>query len=335
MISDIITGMDGVRSTPDWAEAAEDWLVAKRVGRRSGDPGHADRARRNDLRRWAEAINTVSGREFVEPPVSLEGWRFVRTELGDSDTLVRALDLLGAELSTATRQRMLSTLRGFCSYAVRRGLLDVDPSVAEELTVRRVTNDDIKAFTDDEVNRLMDVAAQPASTRLRAAWPVRDVAIIAILAFCGLRVSELCALRDDAVDRHGDRPLLRLVDGTKGGRHRVVPIPSPTLVAIEEYLDQRGDSAGAMFVRRNGVDMSQQTIDNRLRQLAQVADVSPPPGAMAHALRHAYGMRLALRGVHLTVIQQLMGHTDPRTTSAYTRAHATGLGDALDEAGLL
>lgn len=256
-------------------------------------------------------------------------------ELGDSDTLVRALDLLGDQLSTATRQRMLSTLRGFCGYVVRRGLLDTDPTVAEELTVRRVTNDDIKAFTDNDVERLIEAAAQPAPRLMRAAWPTRDVAIINTMAFCGLRVSELCAPDVDSLDRHGERPLLRLVDGTKGGRHRVVPIPSPTLAAIDAYLVERGDAPGPIFQRHNGTAMSQQAIDNRLRQIAHLAGVSPPPGAMAHALRHSYGMRLALRGVHLTVIQQLMGHTDPRTTSAYARAHATGLGDALDEAGLL
>jgi hypothetical protein len=52
------------RQTPAWSEAAEDWLTAKRVGRRQGDPGHAARARQADLRRWAAAINTVQVREL-------------------------------------------------------------------------------------------------------------------------------------------------------------------------------------------------------------------------------------------------------------------------------
>ena len=56
---------------------------------------------------------------------------------------------------------------------------------------------------------------------------------------------------------------------------------------------------------------------------------------MAHALRHSYGMRLALRGVPLPVIQQLLGHTDPRTSAIYTAAHATDLTHALHDAGLL
>src|SRR4051812_46058985 len=108
---------------PAWSEVAEDWLAAKRVGRRRDDPGHADRARRGDLRRWAGAINTVQGRRVPwDPPHSLAGWDFVMTELGDVDVLVRALDLLGDDLASSSRQRALSTLRGFCGYLVRRGL---------------------------------------------------------------------------------------------------------------------------------------------------------------------------------------------------------------------
>ena len=65
--------------------------------------------------------------------------------------------------------------------------------------------------------------------------------------------------------------------------------------------------------------------------------MSPPPsGAMAHALRHSYGMRLALRGVPLPVIQQLLlGRSDPRTSAIYTAAHATDPTHALHDAGLL
>jgi integrase len=43
----------------------------------------------------------------------------------------------------------------------------------------------------------------------------------------------------------------------------------------------------------------------------------------------------SMRGVPLSVIQQLMGHDDPRTTSIYTVAHAEDLSAALADAGAL
>jgi integrase/recombinase XerD len=180
----------------------------------------------------------------------------------------------------------------------------------------------------------------PQAGRARSGWPARDIAIIATLATCGLRVSELCAATDTTIDNNGDHLLFRLRAGVKGGRQRTVPIPSPTLAHIRHYQAERnhtlpGPATRRLFVRHNGTPLNQQFIDTLLRRCATTANIATPEGAMAHALRHSYGMRLALRGVPLPVIQQLLGHTDPRTTTIYTTAHATDLTNTLFAAGLL
>ena len=129
--------------------------------------------------------------------------------------------------------------------------------------------------------------------------------------------------------------------GAKGGKSRNVPMPRRTLTAIDVYLDERARPYGSaaarsgLFVRHDGSPVTQEFVDRTLRRLAASAGVTPPEGAMAHALRHAYGMDLAMRGVPLSVIQQLLGHDDPRTTSIYTAAHAQDLSAALADAGAL
>jgi integrase len=95
-----------------------------------------------------------------------------------------------------------------------------------------------------------------------------------------------------------------------------------------------GSKPSRLFVGHDHAPLNQQFVDGLLRRLCAAADVTPPQAAMAHALRHSYGMRLALRGVPLPVIQQLLGHTDPRTSAIYTAAHATDLTHALHDAGL-
>jgi site-specific recombinase XerD len=330
-------GVSRPAGVPDWAELAEDWLAAKRVGRRSDDAGHADRARRGDLIRWAEAINTVSGRHVDLPSHSLAGWGFVMTELSDETVMLRALDLISGRLAVSSTARALSTLRGFCGFLVRRGALAADPTASPELMIRLRRTTEVRGLTVADVEALELAARLPVIGRERTRWASRDLAIVGALARAGLRVSELCALTLGSIDRNGEQTIVRVREGSKGGRHRDVPLPHQVDSAIDAYLVERSHlpPTAVLFVRHNETAMNQQFVDTLLRRLCVLAGVQPPEGAMAHALRHTYGSELARRGVPVMLIQQLLGHTDPRTSSIYTTVHLTDLTHTLREAGLL
>jgi site-specific recombinase XerD len=118
------------------------------------------------------------------------------------------------------------------------------------------------------------------------------------------------------------------------------------VVAVDDWLAERvrpgkerralkAGPADPLFVRGDGTALSPQALDRIVRGLALRAGVVLPAGAAAHAFRHHYGVTLALRGVPQSVISQLMGHADPRTTSIYTTVASTQLIAALDDAGLL
>jgi len=101
---------------------------------------------------------------------------------------------------------------------------------------------------------------------------------------------------------HGAGPIIQVRDA-KGGKSRPAPIPSSACAAIEHWLKERTAALGVpgqrdpSFVRPDGAPMNQQGIDRQLRGPANRIGVIVPDGAMAHALRHSYGDRLARRGV--------------------------------------
>lgn len=331
----------------DLATAAEDWLAVKRVARGSA---HSDRARHADLRRWAAAFLQVLGRnappELTGPATGLRLWSFVTvTELSDPDNLLRAFDRLGAELAPKTLDRMLSVMKGWTAWLLRRGVLDRDPTASDDLQIRVPKRLEVRAFTTDDVDALLQAATLPNPAAI-SAWPARDAAIIATLAGCGLRAAELCALTINEIDRTVERPLVRVRDAAKGGRHRNVPLPRSALTLITTYLDERRQRAiehpdlattprARLFVRNNAEPITTTFLYDTLERICVSAGVTAPDGAMAHALRHHYGTQLATRGVPLPVIQQLLGHASATTTAIYTRVTEATLTDALADAGWL
>jgi site-specific recombinase XerD len=318
-------------------EIAEDWLVSKQLRSRASNPVAADRARRDDLSRWGRALATSYGHDTPTGPYDLSGdLAWLDLAQLDSDHVLRSLSLLRERYAASTCQRMLATLRTFSSWCVRRGYMTHDPCDHDDIAVTSIDDTVVFAFSDTDVAALIDAAGRAPLARERVWFPARDVAALRVLADCGLRVAELCALRsvDAAVD--ADPPMLHVVHGTKGSRRRDVPLPARTIDALAVWQRHRPDpDAEHLLTRNDGTPLTTQFVDRLIRRCAHRAGITMPGHAAAHGFRHHYGVQLAQRGVPLTVIADTMGHRDTRTTSIYTRMVGRELTAALDDAGWL
>lgn len=325
---------------PPLADLALDWCHIKSVTAASTS-GNSDRARRSDLSRWARAIRSVRGDE-VDADLILD----LETDLASlttadlsSDRLLRALDQLKRNYSPSTMQRQMSSMRGFCRWLVTRGHLDSSPFDDEMLQVRGRSEQAVRAFTPADVEAMIAAADDPPSAA-RSAWPARDAAVIDLLASTGTRNGECVALRIGDIGG-ADRPVLYIQRGTKSGRAREVPIAAHTMRRLRTWLDERQTRGIAstprdpLFVRNDGREFTTDALYHLVKRLAHAAAAHLPDDALVHGLRHHFGLQLAVRGVPPATLQQLMGHSDPRTTSIYTRHASYDLINALDDAGWL
>ena len=105
-----------------------------------------------------------------------------------------------------------------------------------------------------------------------------------------------------------------VTDLPKGGRERTVDLPASAVDALKAHRHLRGRF---VFCQEDGQPLTAGKMEQPLRRALKHAGISREEGRIGwHDLRHTYGSHLAMRGVPLKVIQELMGHVTIDMTSA-------------------
>jgi integrase len=227
-----------------------------------------------------------------------------------ADLHLLALAAEHASPATVTLYRhVLGLFRGWLSDALGRA-----PTVAH------MTPAEPRVITSDELARL--VAACTLTLQ-----PMRNRAIIALLADSGIRVSGLCGLDVGDVTMpaprqdHGSAHI-RL----KGGDHRSFPFGRKTAQALRNYtvLERGGAAVGPLFLGRAGQRVTVKMIERMLRE------VTTNP----HGLRHYAGTSWAAQGLNALQVRDRLGHKSLETSLRYVHLaqREQGYRSALDEA---
>ncbi|WP_428375911.1 tyrosine recombinase [Lichenicoccus sp.] len=235
-------------------------------------------------------------------------------------------------LSARTASRRLSCLRQFHLHLLREGIRRDDPCL--HLDAPRMAPALPRLLSEQEVDRLLAACAAGGPLPPRR-QPVA-LAAIEILYATGLRISELLALRRDAL--RGEAPML-LVRG-KGGRERVVPLSDAARAAADAVLRARdpadadtapGQAASPwLFAGRNPRRaLSRQGFDLILAEAGRCAGIAPER-LSPHVLRHSFASHMLARGADLRALQMLLGHADIATTQIYTHVLAERLAKLVE-----
>lgn len=97
------------------------------------------------------------------------------------------------------------------------------------------------------------------------------------------------------------------------------PLTCDELRALRRHLSGRADLLPWLFLSERGQPLTRQAVNYLLRCIAARAEL----GAVhPHMLRHSCRHALAHAGRDLRLIQDYLGHRDPRHTARYTRTAA-------------
>jgi integrase/recombinase XerD len=209
--------------------------------------------------------------------------------------------------------RKLSGLRGFYRWLLMDKRISHDPTVNIETPASWKILP--KSLAETEVAAMLDRTGIAAQHPEADALALRDHAILELLYAGGLRVGEICALREE--DLHLDQARAQ-VRG-KGDKERIVPLGDKAVAAIEAYL-QRGRPAlakagiqRALFLSKNGKILTRQWVWEMVRSAAPSGTKASP-----HKLRHSCATHMVEHGADLRSVQTLLGHADIATTQVYT-----------------
>jgi len=248
-------------------------------------------------------------RDHLGRPVD---WRKVVLE----DLRVYLLFLTGRKKEALNRNSILlrlSAIRSLFKYLVRSGEISENP--ARLLKSPKRSKRLPQYLSGAEIERLMAAARKTdledgSETWLRA----RDRALLETLYSGGLRVQELCSLKEE--DLQMDEGMARVTG--KGRRERWCPLGGPAVDALKEYFAVRkpGGPKSPVFWSKQKTSLTTRSVQRILKKYLAAAglDVHLTP----HKLRHSFATHLLNNGADLRSVQELLGHKQLTSTQVYT-----------------
>jgi len=227
------------------------------------------------------------------------------------------------DLAPATLARRLSSLKSLFAFALRQKLCAENPAAG--IRAPKLGKRLPKILPQHQTQALLE------STNRK--FDDRELALLALLYGCGLRVSEVVGvnLSDLSMNFKSHVGEIRVLG--KGNKERIVPLPEMAVELIESWLKERGNllpKENALFLNKFGQRLSVRSVQRMLksRALETGADASITP----HKLRHSFATDMLTGGANLRTIQQFLGHASLATTEHYTHVTLPQLQQIYTEA---
>lgn len=223
------------------------------------------------------------------------------------------------EVKHATVNRSLTYLRAYYNLALADGHCQFNPvqdrkdSKGGKLLLRESASRD----------RILSVEEE---AQLRAVVPERQFMLIEFAVQTGLRLSEQFRLRWENVDW---KTRTMLIPDTKAGTPRHVPI-NQRAGELLQALQAEGPASPWVFC--SSKDPSRPVNHkNFIRRVFKVAAKKAGlQGLNWHDLRRTTGSRLAMAGIPLNTVGEILGHSSERVTKIYARLNQVHLQEAME-----
>jgi integrase len=218
----------------------------------------------------------------------------------------------------------LIVLRSLLRFCQERNWTAANP--AQKLKAPKIDAPQTMPFTDNEVDRMLEACDRyGAGDRMQLARArKRARALLLILLYTGLRISDAVKLKRDAVDFKTGKVLLRIM---KTKTPFYTKLPAEALEALKALPVESPD-----YFLWSGKCILATAISSASKAIRSIAKEAGVADAHPHRFRDTFSVTLLQNGVSIRTVQLLLGHSSVVTTEKHYAPFVEGMQRVVDEA---
>ena len=214
--------------------------------------------------------------------------------------------LKGTGLKAQTINNKVSSLISFNDFLIDAGVQDSIEVSKRDLIKIQGNIASLTTINRDQVEAFRQRVLQGTDKDRNKDKNIRDYAIVTILAYAGLRISECLNLEVKDIDL--DNRIIT-INQSKGNKYREVIITNKVYNSLVKYMRQIQEDQVYLFVSNRGNKLDRTVINRLFNQYSK--DITP------HSLRHYY-CTIALDKLDIHEVANQAGHSNINTTLRYT-----------------
>lgn len=269
------------------------------------------------------SLNTIKA--YITDIETLVGF-LTSEDLGDLNFLTNRIakffvSSLHGTYDPKSIRRKISSVKSFYDYLLEESLVKENPF--ENVDLPKVKKSLPKFIYEDEMDSFL--------SKIDDSTPLgkRNRVIFELLYGCGLRVSELTAIKINDIDYVKKEILIH----GKGSKDRIVPVHDLGISMLKIYVkdsrielaSKHDEKTDILLLNYKGMALTsrgvRKILNKELEKQASTMNLTP------HSFRHSFATHLLNRGVDLRVVQELLGHVSLSTTQIYTKVSKEKLQD--------
>lgn len=241
---------------------------------------------------------------------------FFQNKEVDKQTITQYIKYLNLRYKPKTVKRKLASLHAFFEQLVFDDEIELNPmnkvryKIQEEKKLPRI-------ITHEQLHDIFYSLNQSHNKFIK-----RDKAVIETLISTGIRVTELCSIKEDDICL--EEQYLRIYG--KNAKERVIYLGKDVLKALIEYKDdfqKEIHECHYFFINNIYQPITDQSVRIIINKYSHNFHVTP------HMFRHSFATMLLEQDVDISYIQKILGHSSITTTSIYAYASVQRQKDIL------